>query len=57
MMSEQKPLIEQIEFFEILAPAKVFCQVNNRGYCQGCFRSREGAFNGTNCLTAKRNTS
>ena len=44
MMSEQKPLIEQIEFFEIPSPCKGVCQVNNRGYCLGCFRSREERF-------------
>lgn len=33
--------MEQLEFFEIPSPCIGVCQVNNRGYCKGCFRSRE----------------
>ena len=33
--------MEQLEFFEIPNPCIGVCQVNNRGYCKGCFRSRE----------------
>lgn len=33
--------MEQLEFFEIPSPCIDVCQVNNRGYCKGCFRSRE----------------
>ena len=36
--------MEQIEIFEIPSPCKGICQVNNRGYCQGCYRSREERF-------------
>lgn len=33
--------MEQRDFFEIPSPCKRMCEVNNRGYCKGCFRSRE----------------
>ncbi len=36
--------MEQIEIFEIPSPCKGICQVNNRGYCLGCYRSREERF-------------
>ncbi|MBM7455038.1 hypothetical protein HNR62_000888 [Oceanisphaera litoralis] len=37
--------MEQLEFFEVLSPCIGVCQVNNRGYCKGCFRSRDERFN------------
>ncbi|WP_080928375.1 DUF1289 domain-containing protein [Pseudoalteromonas luteoviolacea] len=36
--------MEQIEIFTIPSPCKGICEVNNRGYCKGCFRSREERF-------------
>ncbi|MFC3031149.1 DUF1289 domain-containing protein [Pseudoalteromonas fenneropenaei] len=36
--------MEQIEIFEIPSPCRGICQVNNRGYCKGCYRSREERF-------------
>ena len=33
-------MIEQSEFFSIDSPCKRICQMNNRGYCIGCFRNR-----------------
>ncbi|BDX05626.1 DUF1289 domain-containing protein [Planctobacterium marinum] len=33
--------MEQLEFFEIPSPCIGVCQVNNKGYCKGCFRSRD----------------
>ncbi|KZN38863.1 DUF1289 domain-containing protein [Pseudoalteromonas luteoviolacea] len=36
--------MEQIEIFPIPSPCKGICEVNNRGYCKGCFRSREERF-------------
>lgn len=33
--------VKQIEFFEINNPCIGVCQNGPRGYCQGCFRSRE----------------
>lgn len=36
--------MQQIEIFEIPSPCKGICEVNNRGYCKGCYRSREERF-------------
>ena len=36
--------MQQIEIFEIPNPCKNICQVNNRGYCKGCYRSRDERF-------------
>lgn len=36
--------MEQLEFFDVTSPCISVCQVNNRGYCKGCFRSREERF-------------
>ncbi len=33
--------MQQLEFFEIPSPCIGVCEVNNRGYCKGCYRSRE----------------
>lgn len=33
--------MQQLEFFEIPSPCVGVCEVNNRGYCKGCFRSRD----------------
>jgi hypothetical protein len=44
-MSKTIEIIEQIEFFDIPSPCKGVCQTNNRGYCIGCFRSRDERFN------------
>ncbi|WP_231853328.1 DUF1289 domain-containing protein [Erwinia tasmaniensis] len=35
---------EQLEFFPVPSPCKGVCQVNDRGYCRGCWRSREERF-------------
>lgn len=37
--------MQQIEIFEIPSPCIGVCQTNNRGYCLGCFRSRDERFN------------
>lgn len=37
--------MQQIEIFEIKSPCIDVCQTNNRGYCLGCYRSREERFN------------
>ena len=34
-------LVKQIEFFEISNPCIGVCQNGPRGFCLGCFRSRE----------------
>ncbi|MGO4998327.1 DUF1289 domain-containing protein [Oceanisphaera sp. W20_SRM_FM3] len=36
--------MEQLEFFDVASPCIGVCQVNNRGYCKGCFRSRDERF-------------
>ncbi|OOE34192.1 DUF1289 domain-containing protein [Salinivibrio kushneri] len=36
--------MEQLDFFEVPSPCKGICQVNNKGYCKGCFRSRDERF-------------
>nr|WP_086937634.1 DUF1289 domain-containing protein [Thaumasiovibrio occultus] len=36
--------MEQLDFFPVPSPCIGVCQVNNRGYCKGCFRSREERF-------------
>lgn len=33
--------MEQLEFFEIPSPCINVCESNDRGYCMGCYRSRE----------------
>jgi predicted Fe-S protein YdhL (DUF1289 family) len=36
---------EQLEFFPVQSPCRGICQTDERGYCRGCFRSREERFN------------
>lgn len=36
--------MQQLEIFSIDSPCKGVCEVNNRGYCRGCYRSREERF-------------
>mgnify|MGYP005812403027 FL=1 len=36
--------MQQIEIFDIPNPCKGICLVNNRGYCKGCYRSRDERF-------------
>lgn len=33
-------MIDQGEFFKIPSPCQSICEMNNKGYCIGCFRSR-----------------
>ncbi|TKI05649.1 DUF1289 domain-containing protein [Martelella alba] len=35
---------EQLEFFAIPSPCRGVCQSDARGYCLGCFRSRQERF-------------
>ncbi|MTD26070.1 DUF1289 domain-containing protein [Erwinia sorbitola] len=37
-------MAEQLEFFPVPSPCRGICQVNERGYCRGCLRSREERF-------------
>lgn len=36
--------MQQIEIFEILSPCIDVCQSNSRGFCLGCYRSRDERF-------------
>lgn len=36
--------MEQLEFFPLSSPCIGVCEVNNRGYCKGCLRSRDERF-------------
>ena len=36
---------EQLEFFPIQSPCRGICQVDERGFCEGCMRSRDERFN------------
>lgn len=38
-------MAEQLEFFPVPNPCKGVCQTGERGYCKGCFRSRDERFN------------
>ncbi|MFD0707717.1 DUF1289 domain-containing protein [Photorhabdus luminescens] len=38
-------MAEQLEFFAIPSPCRGICQTNERGFCLGCYRSREERFN------------
>jgi predicted Fe-S protein YdhL (DUF1289 family) len=40
-MTEQNTQLEQLEFFEIPSPCVGVCQSGPRGFCKGCFRSRD----------------
>ncbi|WP_275441516.1 DUF1289 domain-containing protein [Psychrobium sp. MM17-31] len=37
-------LRDQLQLFTIESPCIGICEVNNRGYCKGCFRSRDERF-------------
>ena len=36
--------MEQLEFFPLESPCIGVCELNNKGYCKGCLRSREERF-------------
>lgn len=36
--------MEQLEFFDIPSPCKNVCQANAKGYCMGCYRTRDERF-------------
>lgn len=40
-MAAQSPDGQQLEFFEIPSPCVGVCEAGPRGYCKGCYRSRE----------------
>ena len=37
-------MAEQLEFFPVQSPCRGICQSDERGFCRGCFRSREERF-------------
>ncbi|MCK8538363.1 DUF1289 domain-containing protein [Yersinia ruckeri] len=37
-------MAQQLEFFDIPSPCRGICQADDRGFCRGCFRSREERF-------------
>ncbi len=41
----RRVVAEQLEFFPVQSPCRGICQTDERGYCRGCFRSREERFN------------
>ncbi|ABM01005.1 DUF1289 domain-containing protein [Shewanella amazonensis] len=46
--------MEQLVFFEIPSPCINVCQSDNRGYCLGCFRSRDERFHWQNLTDAQK---
>ena len=40
-MTEQKSQSQQLEFFEIPSPCIGVCESGPRGFCKGCYRSRD----------------
>ena len=40
-MVKQPPAAQQLEFFEIPSPCIGVCEAGPRGFCKGCYRSRE----------------
>ncbi|NKF49656.1 DUF1289 domain-containing protein [Shewanella sp. WXL01] len=40
--------MEQLSFFSVPSPCVGICQTDARGYCMGCFRSRDERFNWMN---------
>ncbi|WP_394176794.1 DUF1289 domain-containing protein [Thalassotalea litorea] len=44
----------QLEFFDIPSPCRGVCKSDNRGYCQGCFRTREERFGWLNLSNADK---
>ncbi|MDO6548068.1 DUF1289 domain-containing protein [Pseudoalteromonas carrageenovora] len=46
--------MQQIEIFDIPSPCKSICLVNNRGYCKGCYRSRDERFEWNTLTNAQK---
>lgn len=45
---------EQLEFFPIPSPCIRRCETDSKGYCLGCFRSRDERFNWLNYTPAQQ---
>lgn len=37
-------MAQQLEFFDIPSPCRNLCELDPKGYCRGCFRSRQERF-------------
>ena len=46
--------MEQLDFFDVPSPCVGCCQVNNRGYCKGCYRSRDERFHWENMTSDQK---
>lgn len=46
--------MQQIEIFEIPSPCIDVCESNSRGFCLGCYRSRDERFNWLKMSTAEK---
>lgn len=47
-------MTQQLEFFPLPNPCRGICQSDERGYCQGCMRSRDERFNWQNFSDAQK---
>lgn len=47
-------MAEQFELFPVPNPCRGICQVNERGYCRGCLRSRGERFSWTTFNDAQK---
>lgn len=47
-------MAEQLEFFDIPSPCRGVCESGPKGYCRGCFRSREERFGWINMSDAEK---
>lgn len=45
---------EQLEFFPLQSPCRGICQSDERGFCRGCFRSRDERFNWQNMTDGQK---
>ncbi|MDR0805924.1 MAG: DUF1289 domain-containing protein [Enterobacteriaceae bacterium] len=45
---------QQLELFAIPSPCRGICQSDSRGYCLGCFRSRDERFQWTNMSDSQK---
>ena len=46
-------MAEQLEFFPVQSPCRGICQSDERGFCRGCFRSRDERFHWQNMSDAQ----
>lgn len=47
---------QQLEMFTLPNPCRGLCQTNSRGYCKGCYRSREERFGWQTFNDAEKHT-